>query len=306
VLVLGAGASKTYNFPIGVGLVDLICDRIISSDSDSMLNRLVSAGCDAGDVNDFAQNLRAARRYSIDRFLEMETRPDRVQIGKMAIADALLRAERQSTLGHAAEPDDWYRYLFDQLIRKTASYFESQAFRLSIVTFNFDRSFERALFLALRHNYRLDDGVAASLMTKLRIVHVHGVLGLPAWLDPTAADGVGYGGGSPDQWSRDLQVAAKLITLTHEDSHTTNILAARECFDDAERVAFLGFGYDEDNLKKLDVWASLESVDYVVGTSFGKGLAEVTAIRRIFGQKQIQLHNMGIRQFLAEVDLILD
>jgi predicted oxidoreductase (fatty acid repression mutant protein) len=57
---------------------------------------------------------------------------------------------------------DWYRLLFNQIIRKSPSFFSAQAHRLSIITFNFDRSLECALATALRHAFNLAPGETAS------------------------------------------------------------------------------------------------------------------------------------------------
>ena len=110
--VLGAGASQAYGFPLGAELVDQICDRI--EHGNASVNTLAiltsAAGCSAEDVIDFVRQLREARRYSIDRFLEMEPRPDRVRIGKLAIADTLLFAELNSNLNNVHVEHDWLRY----------------------------------------------------------------------------------------------------------------------------------------------------------------------------------------------------
>lgn len=193
ILVLGAGGSKPYGFPIGVQLVDQICQEIL--DGTPLITRLENLlerlGGTPGDAARFAGAMRGARTYSIDAFLETNRRFR--EIGKAAIADVLLRAEDPKKLETAPENSDWYRYLINTLVRRNTDHFLSQAKRLTVVTFNFDRSFERALFSALRHSFGLDAGPARQLATELRIHHVHGSLGKPDWLYPDDPNSNPYG-----------------------------------------------------------------------------------------------------------------
>ena len=72
----------------------------------------------------------------------------------MAIAEALLPFEKIEKL----LVGDWYALLFNALIAadKTAN-----NERLSVVTFNYDRSLEMFLHMAFKNTYRLDDDTAA-------------------------------------------------------------------------------------------------------------------------------------------------
>ena len=153
VFILGAGASAPYQLPVGSALVDRICKEIMKA--EPMITRLedflARNNGIAGDAARFAAALKGSRAYSIDAFLETN-RPYRL-IGKAAIADVLLRCENQSDL--APVNGDWYRYLFSILLNQSIERYQQQAKLLTIVTFNFDRSFERALFLALKNRFGL-------------------------------------------------------------------------------------------------------------------------------------------------------
>jgi hypothetical protein len=145
VFVLGAGASAPYHLPIGSVLVDRICDEILGS--TALLTRLEnfaeSIQGEPGDAARFANALRGSRAYSIDAFVETNRRLR--DLGKTAIADVLLRSENPNAL--APPSGDWYRYLFGTLMSRSLDRYREQAKLLTVVTFNFDRSFERALFL---------------------------------------------------------------------------------------------------------------------------------------------------------------
>jgi len=305
VLVLGAGASKPYGFPIGVQLVDQICREIL--DSTPLITRLENlleklAG-PSGDAARFAAAMRGARTYSIDAFLETNRRFR--DIGKAAIADVLLRAEDPKKLDAAAENLDWYRYLINTLVRRNTDHFLSQAKRLTIVTFNFDRSFERALFSALRHSFGLDAGAARQFATELRIHHVHGSLGQPDWLYPDDPNGNPYGV-SDDTLVQAVGKAINSIKVIDDEIPDAVLEAVQACLTQAEVVCFIGFGFDERNLERLATPACLASPAVIRGTCLGKTTGEQQPIIRHFGDRKIHLYEDDALQFLRRVDVLFD
>src|SRR5437867_2239815 len=111
---------------------------------------LVLCGWARAKLMQFADELSHEDRYSLDAFLE--THPDFLKLGKEAIAQALILCEADSNIA-ARRKDGWYRYFFDKTLQGAPRGVSPRdAFllnRFSIVTFNFDRSFERALYLFL-------------------------------------------------------------------------------------------------------------------------------------------------------------
>src|SRR5437867_12491061 len=91
------------------------------------------------DVLDFAKKLQQSGARSIDAFLESNREPY-IRIGKRAIASILLRSERVAMLYQPIDGDDWYGYLWNHMKTGcTAKTFTEN--RVSIVNFNYDRSF---------------------------------------------------------------------------------------------------------------------------------------------------------------------
>ncbi len=76
VLILGAGASNSYGFPLGRGLRDLACKRPDNNISDA----LERAGYCVDEVNDFISTLRHSGYTSVDWFLE--DNPKFINVGK--------------------------------------------------------------------------------------------------------------------------------------------------------------------------------------------------------------------------------
>jgi hypothetical protein len=297
VLVLGAGASAPYGFPLGMELVDQICIEILglairfpqrrSLRIDlGLVQRLVEQCGPANNIDDFARALRGLKPYSIDTFLE--TRDEFLNVGRLAIADVLLRAEADA-LTLDVDPDkDWYRYLFNTIfLRKNVEHFEQQVSQMSVVTFNFDRSLERALFDCIRYGFGLNEDNAKALAVKLRIYHVHGRLGKPNWLyeSPTATS---YGATADE----DLKVATKKavegMRLVHEPGRESDVEKARSAIKDAKTVYFIGFGFDERNLAKIGIPGEIKAAMH--GTALHLSAQERGRIQRAFFPLTVTLH----------------
>src|SRR5262249_21509255 len=69
---------------------------------------------------------------------------------------------------------DWYGYLFGKL---NAEFSEFSQNKLSIITFNYDRSLEYYLLTALRSSYNKTSDECAQALEAIPIVHVYGQLG---------------------------------------------------------------------------------------------------------------------------------
>jgi len=91
VLVLGAGASAPYGFPSGQKLCD-----IIKVDLNRTQDELDRMGVHKRSYDMFRQQLQRAGRSSVDAFLE--SRPDLIGQGRLAIALALLPCEKEDRL----------------------------------------------------------------------------------------------------------------------------------------------------------------------------------------------------------------
>jgi len=123
VLVLGAGASVSYGLPTGYELNDIIRAEHIVDERDLPVLR-----ADPHEFRKFRETLDQAGRTSVDAFLEGQ--PEFVDIGKLAIALALLPRERmhalfgdwaQRRLGHMGDTSKekgghWYELMFNMLM----------------------------------------------------------------------------------------------------------------------------------------------------------------------------------------------
>ena len=119
VLVLGAVASMDFVFPSGYGLYSMITG---SPYHTKMYGKIKSALGDIGLARrflEFATVLKHSGKTSVDAFLEH--RPDYMEIGKLAMAAALLHSESEHKLFETEEgAETWYQYLFKAMNAKLA------------------------------------------------------------------------------------------------------------------------------------------------------------------------------------------
>src|ERR1035437_10205984 len=102
VLILGAGASCGYGFPVGSQLRQ----RILALRDDVEASNIMMFS--RSFTRKFVDAFGNAQVYSIDTFLGR--RPEFVEIGKAAIAYILLSCEQKANLTSDTNDDHWYRY----------------------------------------------------------------------------------------------------------------------------------------------------------------------------------------------------
>lgn len=298
VFILGAGASAPYGFPTGRGLVERIIKGL--EPRERLYNLLTPLPCGFKEkhLEQFRSELRKSRRSSVDTFLEGRS-PEFVAIGKATIAIELMPLERDEDLLAAKPGEDWYAYLFDHMMKE---HFGRN--HLSVITFNFDRSFERALFQTLQAAYSLNDVDCSTLCHKIQLLHFHGDLGEPSWL----VDSLG-----PRQESRDyvcephipdrdsIKWCADRIRLGSEGAVEATMEDAHLLLDSAKRVCFIGFGYDPLALERLNI-AELTRGKVVRGTALGRSHGERGPIEAAFDK--IHLYDMNAYDFLRQTDVV--
>ncbi len=247
VLILGAGASAEYGFPVGYRLCENICrggcgapplpphqEKIFRQDADRLFQ-------------DFRTQLRQSGQLSVDAFLE--TRPDLVDYGKGVMACELIPFENEETL-FAPSPETgdcprWYQLLLKKLGNKIDTFGDN---RLSVLTFNYDRSFEHFLVVALSRMYSLSRSKTWEYVQPIPIHHLYGSLG-----EYTANGGNGraYDGRVSYQ---SVKECVKSIRILREGStHDEVFASAHEILQKAEVVVILGFGFDRTNLGRLKI-----------------------------------------------------
>lgn len=249
VLVLGAGASSPYGFPLGN---ELVYEALYPVENDDygvkfLEGQLLKIDVKEEELKAFRKALEASLTTSIDAFLE--TRDEFEELGKLIIAYLLMIREDPILLfQHERDPENretWYGTLFRFMHTPNWSRFAGN--KLSIITYNYDRSLEYCLLRVLEATYGLDWSECKKLLfDNIKIIHLHGTLGA---LPGMGALSRAY---STDTSPEQLTIAKQSINVVHK------VDASDSCFQDAhyalqgaKDVVFLGFGYYPMNVERL-------------------------------------------------------
>jgi hypothetical protein len=275
VFIVGAGASCEAGLPSGQELLNKIAGSLrrengralpssyrlqqalasYNSETHGTQWQEISAAC--GAICD-----AAPLSLSIDNFLDAHRGNKIVEIcGKLAIAEAILDAERNSKMFVESQPysrdypkidhtqlvGTWYPKLF-QLLSEGVDREDLDDFfgNAAFVVFNYDRCVEHFLCEALQTYYALKREDAQHLVGRARFFHPYGTVGPLDW-----QDGMGISLGAEVNGAKLLNISGGLRTFTEriEDEKALDVL--QDVTRDAEMVVFLGFAFHEQNMKLL-------------------------------------------------------
>lgn len=240
VIILGAGASHPYGFPCG-------------DDFRRQLIRFASnpppvCQSHAEVFKTFALQFEQSNLSSIDRFLgecnrrkteDVFPNKELIQAGKAAIAHVLLPQEDKESV-----VQDWYGHLVELL---THRHFPDLGKRLTIISFNYDRSLEFHLLRSLAAIVGSRKVQGDRLKGLVEIIHVYGQLGGLPGLDD-GPDAVPYGGAA-----QHMANAIKGIRVIGERADETHLKLIQERINNATALVFIGFGFLEENVELLAI-----------------------------------------------------
>jgi hypothetical protein len=306
VLVLGAGASIPYGYPSGAGLLREIAQQSATGTWLAIFN---AYGISNSEVNAFRMELHLSQKPSIDAFLEH--RPEYMKVGKAAIALSLLSKENpDALLDFDVRDKGIYHFLYNNL---ATSWEDFKQNKLSIITFNYDRSLEHFLFSALKHSYNRSDTEIREAIESIPIIHVHGSLGPLPWQE---SDGIKYyplfdKQFAPYELGRRVKIASEnLVIVSEAQPKSRGFEVAYARLLESESIYFLGFGYYSVNMERLGLLnlhfldetlaglaeqgvrmgnniATNENVKYHIrhfrGSAFGLGTAQIRSIQNKWG-----------------------
>jgi len=197
VFVLGAGASRPYRYPTGAELRDEILKNFRGEFSVGFSDQ--NAFIDKWEVPvDVAQEEAAkfVKRFdksnmSIDIFLTRHQGNVWIsRMGKLTIILRILAAERSHEKNGAEdEQRAWYKFLLEKLLDglndKDDFIKRFSNNRVTIVTFNYDRSLDYVLFDSVFNGFEaVTSDEVAEQMRHIPIVHMHGQVMYLPWQNP--------------------------------------------------------------------------------------------------------------------------
>lgn len=250
VLITGAGFSMPYGYPSGKDLVKNIIKEY-KNHSNHNFSNLASA-------------LKDSAIPSIDRFLNEH--PQYQELGIKLIAKQILKVEIDSTNDYDVYPvpiniedqdDDIVDFLLNTLN-------EDDFKDITIITFNYDRYFKWRLYKKIKLKYPNDDEKTMRAVEKLKIIHIHGYmvpfnefdsridktkLTVPYGLEDIPEDIFNDGRLHDAVYRYAVQNFYTVYSPLNEDISKATIDAIKA----AQRVFFLGFGFDDKNMEKLGI-----------------------------------------------------
>ena len=276
--VIGAGASKEANLPVGTELKKQISSSLDirfddwgheqRSGDQIICNafRVAARSEPLQDINPFlysSWHIRDAmpQAISIDNFIDTHSEDKRIELcGKLAIVRTILEAESSSSMYYKVSRGD-EKFKFHQLENTWFSSFwqlltenckaqdlERRFNKVALVIFNYDRCVEHYLYHALQNYYRMEASEAANILKHIEIYHPYGTVGSLPWQSQSRA--IGFGG-TPDP-AQLLELAKQIKTFTEgTDESSSEILRVRSNIKTASRLVFLGFAFHRLNMELL-------------------------------------------------------
>jgi hypothetical protein len=276
-IILGAGASKEAGLPVGYVLKEKIAsildisfgsfgDRQESGDTlvyEALCELVRRDDLVSRDVNPhlyMAWRIRDAmpQAISIDNYLDAHQGNVKLErCGKLAIARAILNAERESllyidrsnsynTIDQKNLVNTWYNSFFQLLTENCrVDDLEKRLSSIKLIIFNYDRCLEHFLYHSLQTYYGINETDAAKLVKGIEIYHPYGTVGSLPWYGGEVIADFGI---EPN--SRQLvDLVSQIRTFTEGmDPDSSDIIAIQESISQSNILLFLGFAYHRLNL----------------------------------------------------------
>ena len=296
-IVLGAGSSLGFAYPTGLELVNYIVKEFINKLKP--IARISfppnSQFQDADDLirkgKEFTIALSKAMPPSIDIYLS-RMKPDYDDIGTLAIAFSFLIKENGITKDYArlfrSSEDNWQKYLFEECLfqNHSLSDFDSISLNTQFISFNYEYSLESAFHYYLENNFKLKD---TDFYRLLSCRHVYGLLHNKFLHDNTSFN--------PDI-SYILNCSKNIdVMYSNRSSFASKISGYQSWLSTFERVYFLGFGFNETNLKIIHMPEFLNKNVKVFATAKNVDNESIITIFKDY-QIDISLHDCNCKELL--------
>lgn len=247
-LVLGAGASLPYGFP----LAEELMLNVTSLRGDGVETVAYAAGVERRHVEKFCDVLARSDAPSVDDFLEKNM--ELSKIGRAAMAYELIGCCKGADISFKdysrslKDQGRWYRKLWARLTEGASSPKQFHSNQLSVVTFNYDLSLEAYLFERIQNLYQLNAEAALELLIHtIPIEHTYGALSRVD-IDTLSWD---WGSQRRDETMLRQALNNMLIVPDIEADKTPSLIRARELLRKSQRVASIGFSFGEANVNRL-------------------------------------------------------
>lgn len=236
-LILGAGASVPYGYPVS---------RDLTSDVLRIpFPKLSKHDFAESELANFKHHLQRASMDSIDSFVERYPRYER--LAKACIAYAIANRESETAIFPplVSTAPRWYEILARAI---EDGKHDVATNKLRILTFNYDRSLEFFLTDTIAARLEISREEAIERLSCIPIVHIYGSVGAC----PPQMTGARPYESTSESLDRAIEEAQESIRLIPDQRAITKTFEiAHDAIMAAERVLFLGFGFNETNVRRL-------------------------------------------------------
>jgi hypothetical protein len=212
---------------------------------------------------------------------------------------------REETFPYHHHKDNWVRFIVHQLLLNCRKSEDLLNNNIHFITFNYDNSLEAALGNALKSIDFLKRKHVEEFLDTPRIIHMYGRLGAtkpyPSAFFRALAGNYARSVEAPENIHNSNQLidswflaGEKLKVIDpHTKSHGDAATTAKAILRSAQRIYFLGFGFDQNNLERIlpPQRMDLDRKEIFL-TNFGNTLSINKRIARAFGLSDFNQPNI--------------
>jgi hypothetical protein len=281
VFIVGAGASSEFGLPLGIGLRDTVAEAVanLNSRNAALWPVLRNQFKDYDTIQLYGKAGRELAatmptHASIDEALHYWSEvPEAVQLGKIAVANEILKAERKSLLFENrqrglvevdAATNAWLAPFLSIALSSSKREQVADAFaNVTFIDFNYDRTITHYLYWALQQRCGVSSEIATSAVNRINHIRPYGFVGHLPWQD---LKGTPFGG---DEEGDLFAIAASIRTYTEQRRGADIERRIDEALRAAQLVVCLGFGFHPQNLSLLSTLNDRRKIKSIIATVFG-------------------------------------
>lgn len=250
VFVFGAGTGPDVGIPIGITLKRQVAAARIPPLPSELSEEA---------AEEFKRTLMESAFPSIDSYLEMWA--EQISVGKYLMAHQLAAVEDRTSLLNTSS---WYDALYGFLFKDGVV---DESLEPSVVTFNYDRSWETFCHSRLKSTYRLSEEETMHRMLGCPTLHIYGQLG-----DYLA---VPYGAGTNLDAASLFEISENQIRILREEGAedgkfwNKEFERANRLLDDVDHIVFMGFGFLQENVERFEFdWSRKHVIAQFIRTTW--------------------------------------
>lgn len=292
--VVGAGASLELGFPTSDLLKSQISEAVNIGfefgnrqiKGDYQIAEALRGYADhyKGQSDEYNKYLHAGwhigtampQAISIDNFVDSQEDEYVTAVAKLGIASCIIDAEKHCLERYKSRDkgekiewilfqENWIHQLFQTLNEGTKkSEIENLFSVTNFIVFNYDRSLEYFLAMAISNYYGVDSAKAFDLVSKATFLHPYGQIGRLPWQKSNLPV---QDFGSSEKRNL-LDISKSILTFSEQVDEKVDLASIRKAIGESTQIIFLGFAFHPSNMQLL-VPKRDQDTSRVIATGYG-------------------------------------